>query len=64
MFFALDQGGAPLRQFRTPLMQPADTTDVAPAPRLGEHTRDVLLECGYSDEELAGLLAAKAITGL
>jgi crotonobetainyl-CoA:carnitine CoA-transferase CaiB-like acyl-CoA transferase len=39
----------------------ADTVITRPAPRLGEHTRDVLLESGYSAEEADGLIGSGAV---
>ena len=35
----------------------------SPAPLLGQHTREVLEESGFSDEEIAGLLATGAAEG-
>jgi crotonobetainyl-CoA:carnitine CoA-transferase CaiB-like acyl-CoA transferase len=32
-----------------------------PAPRLGEHTREVLAECGYGDHEIDALIAAGVV---
>ncbi|HSF47138.1 MAG TPA: CoA transferase, partial [Burkholderiales bacterium] len=34
-----------------------------PAPVFGEHTREVLLEAGYSEEEITELLRKEAIVG-
>lgn len=32
-----------------------------PAPRLGEHSREVLLECGYTDADIDGLVEANVL---
>lgn len=47
--------GSPLRLLRTPV-----SIDRA-GPLLGEHTREVLLESGYGEEEIAALSASAAI---
>ena len=36
------------------------TGPTRPTPRLGEHTREVLLECGYSQAQVSALIAAGA----
>jgi alpha-methylacyl-CoA racemase len=51
------QLGIPIKLDRTP-----GSVD-APAPALGEHTREVLAEAGYSDEEVEALLADGAVAG-
>jgi crotonobetainyl-CoA:carnitine CoA-transferase CaiB-like acyl-CoA transferase len=38
-------------------------TKRAHAPALGEHTREVLAEHGYSEGDIAALLARKVIAG-
>jgi crotonobetainyl-CoA:carnitine CoA-transferase CaiB-like acyl-CoA transferase len=35
-------------------------TELRPAPRLGEHTREVLAQAGYSDEHIAQMIASGA----
>jgi len=50
--------GVPVKLSRTP----ADPVR-APAPALGEHTREVLAEAGYSAEEIDALLESGAVAG-
>ncbi|THD77545.1 MAG: CoA transferase [Phenylobacterium sp.] len=39
-----------------------DTTPRGPAPKLGQHTREVLLEAGYAEEAVEAMIAAGAAT--
>jgi alpha-methylacyl-CoA racemase len=57
VFFEIDGGDnvGRVMQVRTPVGTPADPT--AP-PRLGQHSRDVLREYGFSDAEIAGIVGA------
>jgi crotonobetainyl-CoA:carnitine CoA-transferase CaiB-like acyl-CoA transferase len=54
VFFEIDggQGVGPILQVRTPVGMPASP---APPPKLGQHTREVLGEYGFSDAEIAAL---------
>jgi alpha-methylacyl-CoA racemase len=53
VFFTVDGGAAgPLRQVRTPVGAPANPT---PPPHLGEHTRGVLADYGFSPEEIEAI---------
>ena len=56
VFFEIDggEGIGPLQQVRTPVGTPARAT---PPPRLGEHTREVLRDYGFSDADIATLTA-------
>jgi crotonobetainyl-CoA:carnitine CoA-transferase CaiB-like acyl-CoA transferase len=47
--------GVPTRWSGTP---PA--ADATPAPRLGEHSRELLREIGYGDDDIAAMLASGA----
>ena len=49
--------GLPLKLSRTP------GNDARPAPALGEHTEDVLLEAGFDSDEIASLLESGAVAG-
>jgi alpha-methylacyl-CoA racemase len=65
MVVEVDQPGlGPVRQLGLPLKldrTPGDPT--RPAPAFGEHTEEALREAGYSDEEVAALLASGAAAG-
>jgi crotonobetainyl-CoA:carnitine CoA-transferase CaiB-like acyl-CoA transferase len=37
-----------------------DTSPRGPAPKLGQHTREVLRELGYADEAIEAMIAAGA----
>ena len=53
VFFTIDGGAlGPLRQVRTPVGAPVRPTM---PPRLGEQSREVLADYGFSDEEIAAL---------
>ncbi len=55
VFFTIDGGDlGPVTQLRTPVGVPAASTV---APRLGQHSREVLAEYGFGDGEIAALLA-------
>jgi crotonobetainyl-CoA:carnitine CoA-transferase CaiB-like acyl-CoA transferase len=47
-----------VRQIRSPLRVDGRLTELRPAPRRGEHTREVLIACGYDDAEVDRLAAA------
>ena len=54
VFFTLDGGAlGPIRQLRTPVGVPEKRTM---PPKLGEHSRAVLVEYGFADDEIAALL--------
>ena len=54
VFFAIDGGAAgPVKQIRTPVGVPST---VRLAPRLGEHSREVLAQYGFAEDEIAALL--------
>ena len=51
-----------LRQARQPaVFSTTQLSDPRPAPHLGEHTREVLLEAGYTDTEIEKMTVDKAI---
>ena len=52
VFFSIDGGAGvgPVQQIRTPIGTPKAPR---PPPRHGEHTREVLAECGFSDADIA-----------
>ncbi len=56
VFFEIDggEGVGPIQQVRTPVGTPAHAS---PPPRLGQHSRDVLREYGFSDEQITALTA-------
>ena len=67
MVVELDQPGAerPVRQLGIPvkLERTPGEHDRLPGPALGEHTEEVLAQAGYSEEQIAELLAGGAAAG-
>ena len=57
-------GLGPVRQLGVPVKMSRTPGSVhAPAPAFGEHTREVLRDAGFSDEEVAALLESGAAAG-
>ena len=67
MVVELDQPGAerPVRQLGIPvkLARTPGAHERLPGPALGEHTEQVLAAAGYSEAEIAALLAERAVAG-
>lgn len=60
---AAQRDGSPipsLPQVRTPALPQSALGQVQPPPQLGEHSQTILREAGFSDEEIARLLASGA----
>jgi alpha-methylacyl-CoA racemase len=55
VFVEAHSGGTAFHEYRTPVT-PRDLVP-PPAPRSGQHTRDVLSDAGFSPDEIAGLRA-------
>jgi crotonobetainyl-CoA:carnitine CoA-transferase CaiB-like acyl-CoA transferase len=53
--------GRALPALRTPVRVDGPPVALRPAPRLGEHTRDVLAEAGFSDAEVGRLVAERVV---
>jgi crotonobetainyl-CoA:carnitine CoA-transferase CaiB-like acyl-CoA transferase len=58
LFFQLETPRGPVPQIRLPIT-PRDAA-YTPPPRQGEHTRDVLRDAGFTDDEIAALLQSRA----
>ena len=66
MVVELDQPGAasPVRLLGVPVkLSRTPGAPARPGPALGEHTHEVLIALGYSDEEIAALLESGAAAG-
>ena len=67
MVVEIEQPGAerPVRQLGIPVKLTRTPGEHArlPGPALGEHTEEVLLDAGYSEEEVADLLQSGAVAG-
>jgi alpha-methylacyl-CoA racemase len=65
MVVELEQPGiGPVRQLGVPVkMSRTPGTVEVPAPALGEHTREVLGEVGYGEEEITAMMESGAVAG-
>jgi len=67
MVVEIEQPGCPepVRQLGVPVTLGRTPGDHArlPGPALGEHTEEVLLAAGYTEEEVQELLASGAVAG-
>lgn len=62
VFFDIEgPDGQPVPQTATPLTPQAGREIMRPAPRMGEHTREVLLELGLASEEIDHLAESGAV---
>ena len=62
LFFEMSQHSETVQQLRTPLGSATHLAGIGPAPKLGEHTRDVLLEAGYTSSEIDALCTDRVVT--
>ncbi len=51
----------PARQLRTPLADATAVAAAAPPPTLGQHSRQVLVEAGYTDAAIDALIQSRAV---
>jgi crotonobetainyl-CoA:carnitine CoA-transferase CaiB-like acyl-CoA transferase len=52
------------RSIRSPLsFRPVERSEDSPPPGLGEHSRDILLGCGYTSDEVDTLMAERVVRG-
>lgn len=58
MFFEMDSPWGRIKQLRLPT---CDAVATRPPPKQGEHTEEILRECGFGEGEIAALRAVKAI---
>ena len=63
MFFEMDHPAAgPMKLMNTPLKLAGRTTPHLPAPRLGEHTAEILKRLKMTDEEISTLAEAGVVS--
>jgi crotonobetainyl-CoA:carnitine CoA-transferase CaiB-like acyl-CoA transferase len=57
-------GGGTVPAVRTPIVMESPLVYERPAPRVGEHSRELLRELGYGAEEVERLIAGKVVGAL